>query len=141
MTTIAYRSGVMAADSMVSIGNLVFGEMRKVARGPNGELAGASGEACDVAAALAWVEDGMTGQCPDLLQGTELLIAAQNGPVLFRDRDRPLYPIFGEFFALGSGSAIAMGAMAAGASAEEAVKIACRFDKGTGGEVQVIRHG
>jgi len=37
-----------------------------------------------------------------------------------------------EFFAIGSGAAIALGAMAFGASAEVAVEIACRYDTCSG---------
>lgn len=141
MTTIAYRNGVIAGDSMVGSGGLILGAARKVVRGPNGELAGACGEACDAAAALTWVESGMVTPAPALLEGTELMIAMPDGAMLFLDRDRPLYPISAEFFALGSGPHIAMGAMAAGASAEDAVRIACVYDKHTGGEVVVLRHG
>ena len=41
-------------------------------------------------------------------------------------------------FAIGSGSEYAMGAMAMGASAAEAVKVAHRFDQHTGREVDVL---
>lgn len=41
-------------------------------------------------------------------------------------------------FAIGSGFKYAMGAMLAGATAAQAVEIAARLDKNTGGEVQVI---
>lgn len=48
------------------------------------------------------------------------------------------YPIKDEYFAIGSGGPYAMGAMAMGATPEEAVAIAARFDPGTGGEVEVM---
>jgi len=45
------------------------------------------------------------------------------------------------FFAMGSGKEFALGAMGQGASAEQAVDVAMRFDPGTGGEIMVLRHG
>lgn len=43
--------------------------------------------------------------------------------------------------ALGSGQEFAMGAMLHGATAREAVEIACKLDAGSGGSVQEIRFG
>ena len=44
-----------------------------------------------------------------------------------------------KFYAWGSGEEYAMGAMAAGKSAIEAVKISCKFDDSSGGKVQHVR--
>lgn len=49
------------------------------------------------------------------------------------------YPIKDQFYAVGSGAPYALGAMAMGASPEEAVAIAARFDPNTGGEVEVLK--
>lgn len=49
------------------------------------------------------------------------------------------YHIKDGFYAVGSGGPYALGAMAMGASPEEAVAIAARFDPGTGGEVEVLK--
>lgn len=43
------------------------------------------------------------------------------------------------FYAMGSGKDFASGAMAAGATAEEAVQCAIQFDTCSGGEVQVLK--
>lgn len=48
------------------------------------------------------------------------------------------YAIKDGFYAIGSGGPYAMGAMAMGATPEEAVAIAARFDPNTGGEVEVL---
>jgi ATP-dependent protease HslVU (ClpYQ) peptidase subunit len=48
------------------------------------------------------------------------------------------YAITDEFYAIGSGGPYAMGAMAMGATPEEAVAIASRFDPGTGGDVETF---
>lgn len=48
------------------------------------------------------------------------------------------YQIKDEFFAIGSGAPYAIGAMAMGATPEQAVALASRFDPATGGEIEVI---
>lgn len=48
------------------------------------------------------------------------------------------YKIKDEFFAIGSGAPYAIGAMAMGASPQEAVALASRFDPATGGEIEAI---
>jgi len=45
------------------------------------------------------------------------------------------------FYALGSGYQVAMGAMEFGATAEEAVRAAIKWDTGSGGDVTVLRLG
>lgn len=49
------------------------------------------------------------------------------------------YPIKDKFYAIGSGAAYALTAMALGKSPREAVEIAARFDPGTGGEIDVLK--
>lgn len=44
-------------------------------------------------------------------------------------------------YGIGSGSELAMGAYEAGASIEEAIKIAIKFDVNSGGDIQVITKG
>jgi ATP-dependent protease HslVU (ClpYQ) peptidase subunit len=45
------------------------------------------------------------------------------------------------FYGIGSGSAYGIGALAAGADIETAVKISAKFDINTGGKIQVIKQG
>lgn len=49
-----------------------------------------------------------------------------------------LMPVPGEYIAIGSGASFALGAMAMGATAEEAVRASARHDKNTGGVVTSI---
>lgn len=56
----------------------------------------------------------------------------------FSERLRP-YKVHASFYAIGSGRRLAIGAMAAGASAKEAVEIACRFDTHSRGPVNAAR--
>lgn len=48
------------------------------------------------------------------------------------------YAIKDQFYAIGSGGPYAMGAMAMGATPEEAVAVAARFDPNTGGEIEAL---
>jgi len=57
---------------------------------------------------------------------------------VFLTEDGPLH-LEAPFFASGSGRFLAMGAMAAGASAEQALQIACDMDQGTSGPVHSFK--
>jgi hypothetical protein len=43
------------------------------------------------------------------------------------------------FYAVGSGSHLALGALEAGASPKQAIKIASRYDSGTNNDVRVLK--
>ena len=45
------------------------------------------------------------------------------------------------FYTAGTGGSYGMGALAAGSTIEDAMKIAIRFDINSGGKVQIIRRG
>jgi ATP-dependent protease HslVU (ClpYQ) peptidase subunit len=49
-------------------------------------------------------------------------------------------PVIADYAAIGSGGMFAMGAMAHGATAEEAVAAAALHDKNTGGNIQSLHH-
>jgi ATP-dependent HslUV protease subunit HslV len=81
----------------------------------------------------------MKGAPPVMGDNSEAVILAPGHPVVYVGSDGLMTQEGCEFYALGSGSRIAYGALAAGASAEEAVRIAARYDTSTGGEVVVLR--
>lgn len=140
MTTIAYRDGVMAADSKVGCGTTVRGEIQKLYR-VNGNVIGFSGALGTGLRFLRWVEAGMPDDRPSLPHddGFRGLLARSDGVCLTFDSDLMAQQIDAPFHACGSGVEIALGAMAAGASAEEAVKIAAQYDVYTGGTIRVER--
>lgn len=73
-------------------------------------------------------------------QGFELLLLHPDGSLYVASDQIALSgPIESEFYAVGTGDDLAIGAMAMGASAEEAVRIASRFDPHTGPEVTAWR--
>ena len=62
MTTIAYRNGVIAADTGLSTGPLLDSHIEKIAKHRDGSVAGASGEAWWITAFLQWFKNG--GEMP-----------------------------------------------------------------------------
>ena len=89
---------------------------------------------------VAWLRSGAdpaawTGDKPDL----RALVVRPNGEVfLYDENTTPSGPIQCEFYAIGSGSDYAIGAMAMGADAAEAVRVAACFDSNSGGEPTVL---
>lgn len=140
MTTIAYRNGVMAADSLTTSNGARDGIVRKIDC-VHGVLIGAAGSLAACQAFRAWVIAGMQG--PDPFRNDDV----GNGLLVAPDGTLVVFSVTGPatmqtpFYALGSGYQFAMGAMAYGATAEEAVRVARQFDTQTGGEIITLRRG
>lgn len=141
MTIICYRDGVIAADTAIWANNLFVAHGIKIARRPDGYLFGGAGGNVAIQTAMADFEtigdvDDLEGPDFDEL---ELMIVAPDGGVieLVGDLSSKLYP---EFDAIGFGSEVAMGAMAAGATAEQAVAVAIDKSMGCGGDVVSLSH-
>lgn len=128
MTTIAYRDGVIVGDTQAT-GDYVF-RVKKVARLPGGVLVGYAGGLIQCQAALAWISSGCEGDPPDF-SDAQLMMITPDGKIWVAEGALPAYTTSSKFLAIGSGGSIAMGAMAAGASAKRAVQIACELDDGT----------
>ena len=148
MTTIAYRDGLMAADSGNWLSNVTYRSALKIARGPDGSLHGVAGNAGEGCEYLRWVEAGMEGDPPkpevtnreDGSGAFIALVVPPEGDVV------RLWTAFGfedhhdvPFIAIGAGSELAIGAMAAGASAEQAVEIVAQHSGYAALPVRVVR--
>jgi hypothetical protein len=139
MTTIAYRSGNLAADSLIAYTNITNGSRDKIA------VCGRYTVALAGIARLRkpleqWCADG----CPDdnvpsilttMSDKFAALIIDNETGQLYEFDDGDLLPVYADYTAIGSGALLAIGAMAHGASAEEAVRAAALHDKNTGGPV------
>ena len=139
MTTICYRDGVLAADSLVTLGSTkVHGSYQKIRR--IGEyLVGTAGAVADCQAFVVWLKACDSTQPPPKGEYGALVVGPQgrvreieNGSVLPCPRGA-------KFFALGSGGPYALAAMYAGATATEAVKIAAKIDTSTGLPVKTLK--
>ena len=144
MTTIAYRDGVLAADTAMARGGTLYpGSITKIVRASNGCLAGAAGTAGYNGAFLRWALAGMEGDPPTAKQDDR---DCDTGIIFRPDGSVVLYEPTGWFethpgvYAIGSGREFALGAMRAGADAEQAVMAAAAHDPYTGVPVTVLRH-
>jgi hypothetical protein len=149
MTTIAYRAhpggGVMASDSRCSENGLHLTDCQKVFRLPNGALLGTAGDD-DSRLVMALLGKARS---PKSLPSREELAATKTdfaGIMVFKtgevfniriecverqnsdEWDGGISEIRTPFCATGSGWELAIGAMSAGASAEQAVEVACQYD-------------
>lgn len=144
MTTIAYRNGILAADTRCTIAGASSGSINKIARRYGGALAGAAGNAVYNFAFLEWFVLNDEKVDPPKAQRTDDSI--DRGIIFFPDGRIHVYEpdgkfmIKAEYHALGSGTDVALGAMFMGATAEQAVRAAILHDNGTGGEVLVLKH-
>lgn len=139
MTTVAYRDGIIAGDSQVTSGDVDVGRAVKIER-KGSVVVGVAGCLAFCQGFLDWFRGGMKGDPPIMRKDDSRAeaIVVYGGHVLSRDNDgwdRLRAP----YYAIGSGRQFAMGAMAAGASAEGAVRCAIKHDVYSGGEVIILR--
>lgn len=135
MTTIAFRDGILAADTLVTIGTVRGGKSIKIGRTADGFRWGVTGSMQAIQSYRKWAE-ARQGDPPKFEHTTFILV----------DPDGNVTDWYGEgwcevdalFSAWGSGDELATGAMAAGASAEQAIEIAIRFNTESGGEITVL---
>lgn len=138
MTTICYRDGVLAADRLLSVGTIRDSYLRKVhKRRRDGALIGGAGTSSQLQTAFNWFLAGEEDPRP-FLGPCELIIVRPTGLVEYHNRHGS-HPMAGNFFAIGSGSDVAYGALEMGASARKAVEIAARRDAGTSPEMNWVR--
>lgn len=137
MTTIAYKDGVIAADEAetrngtfaiqcVKLRQLRFGPMKGCIVGEHG----------DGPTSMAIIKELSSNkpkmkhiEKPD--EKTEVVVMWQDGRVEEYGVDLMPYPMTSPFMAWGSGAEFALGAMAMGATAVEAVKVAAKLDINT----------
>jgi hypothetical protein len=169
MTTICYKDGVMASDSRVAIESedtgvthiysaaklyrktiqptkqklLAGGAIRKINDGkPFDVIIGLAGESSPGLVFLDWYGSGDPE--PESINGAEstadftALILTPDGLFSADGYCRP-EQILDEFYAVGTGSHAAMGAMYSGKTAAEAVEIAAKIDVYTALPLQVMK--
>lgn len=145
MTCVAYRAGIMAADTMAEIVGLdvdaKLTNVKKIFR-YRGHLIGSSGKAYpgdDIIREWFFEDEGEV-QRPRLsgFQFT-LLVVCPVGRITLWTHEGNGVDVNGPFFAIGSGDEIAIGAMAVGATAREAVKAAIQWSPGCGGKVYSLK--
>lgn len=142
MTTIAWDGRTLAADQQRSIrGTPTFGAIKIFrARRKDAEgrvLYGCAGDCADCEAVKRWV---LGARKPAGLKDVEVMSIDERGRVWICDERLAWFELKVQAWAIGSGSDYALGAMEAGATATQAVRIAMKLDNATGGAVTVLRH-
>jgi 20S proteasome alpha/beta subunit len=132
MTTIAYKDGILVADTQLTSGDRKF-RCEKLHRFASGDLFAGAGGLSDVLKLRRWVADGCPNETPEFSEraDVECIWVKVDGTVLFVDQDCEPMRITDTAVSIGSGSQYAMAAMECGLSAEEAIGIAAKFDPAT----------
>jgi len=134
LSTIAYKDGVMAADTLITGNDMRCGSVTKIAKGKQG-IGGSAGSIDDNKKFRDWIERG--GEHPKY-DGIDGLYVTHSGKMHYLGSTGEMVPFTGKFSAVGSGEKYAMAAMEMGATAKQAVEIAKKFDCHTGGRVQEV---
>jgi ATP-dependent protease HslVU (ClpYQ) peptidase subunit len=147
MTTIAFRDGIMAADTQETTGGDLTARCKKLYRctDPKGRrvLIGTAGGSFSGMVYVDWFKKG--GERPNVLDNISSDEDFHNliwdGKSLFEVNWlwRPIKVPRPKFFAIGSGAGAALGAMHMGASAKEAVAVAKKIDIYTGGAIVTMK--
>ena len=140
MTTIAYRDGILAADTSIWDRGTYAGCVEKICRAPNGFMGGMAGCLGDTATFLAWLKAGAEGDPPASKdEDSEGLLISPDGTLEWIGcKDRRVV-VDNPYFATGSGFRVAMGALHAGATAEKAIEVACDLDCTTQRPITVLK--
>jgi 20S proteasome alpha/beta subunit len=127
MTVIAWDGVTLAADRQSSIASTPFcvTKIFRVSKGNRTVLYGAAGNSCDAQEFHQWV---IGNRDEPKLTNLHILCIDENGHVFWTDECMNWCKFEDGIMAIGSGGKFALGAMKAGASAYEAVKIACELD-------------
>ena len=147
MTTIAYRDNVLAADSQVTIeseagGSRTFTCEKLYRRSIAGvdTIIGLAGGSTDGLVFLDWLESGERAPSHRLIEGgadfTALVLDAKG--LWEYDQWCRKERVVRRFYAVGSGSKAALGALHMGADARRAVQVACKIDTYSLGPVKVM---
>jgi len=139
MTTIAFKNGVLAADTALTSGVDAFaGEMTKIAMCDD-FMGGASGNILDISKFLDWVEEGADFKnLPEFEGSINSLLISKKHEVRTVGKGGISRPIEAPFHAIGSGEEAAKGALIVGATAKEAVEAAIHIDLYSGGHADVL---
>lgn len=143
MTTIAYRNGIIAADTGLVGGGLKDCQMNKIAKRADGAVAGACGAAWWIQAFLTWFQKG--GDMPHSKSSSYgIVVRSPRSLIQIFESDEGTtrrLKVRAPYYAIGSGCRIAIGAMFAGATPTDAVRAAMAHDDSTYGRVTSLRMG
>jgi hypothetical protein len=136
LTTIAWDGRTLAADTLTTCNGAFDGYGPKI-HIERGVMVGGAGSSAIYERFRDWVRTGMVGDCPLQKDVGNMFVIPPVGHAVMWCDDGP-FRIATEKWALGSGENYALGAMEMGATAEQAVRVAMKHDRHSGGEVTVL---
>lgn len=137
MTTIACDGKSMAGDGRACRNDLIVNEAAvKVHRLADGSLFGGAGDKHELQELRAWLDAGAQGS-PPKAKDFAAFVLKRNGELWYHT-DRSVPVLTEAPNAVGCGEELAIGAMEAGASAQQAIEIASRRNTSTGGKITAL---
>lgn len=142
MTTIAWDGKTLAGDKLTSMGGTPIVSTKvhavKNTHGIVEYLVGCAGLAADCQAFVRWVEGGFVTERPNFQDVNALLIHDDGRIDHYTEMENVHHVGKLSYWAEGSGANYALGALAHGATAEEAIRIATQLDIHTGLGVDTV---
>lgn len=138
MTTIVYRDGVMASDSLATRGAWVLpGHTEKLFRMKDGGVAAVTGDYAPGCRYIEWL-NSPTGEEPAIGESTVIRLNPDLTVTVYEVGGSYKEDV-GEFCAWGSGMPAALAALHMGADAAKAVEMASLVDTNSGGKVITMK--
>lgn len=136
MSTVVTDGESMAADRRVTGDGMVHCNTCKIALAANGDIIGLAGSAFDLGSFVEWYNSDRA-QDLRIWEKSEALVLQTDGRIMCYNEQGRCFEHEAPA-ALGSGAALAYGAIAAGATPAQAVLIASERDIYSGGGVDVL---
>ena len=149
MTIVCYKDGTLAADTAIWNGDTLTGHATKIVKNRHNYLVGATGDYPICQDFISWVEEHLgdieeLGDFPVPDEGADIagiIISPEDIVTHYDGNGYPIVGIVSPYYAEGLGADMAIGAMAAGATAEQAVQICIDHLARVGGSVDTVRLG
>lgn len=151
MTTIVFANNELSGDGRCTIGDTVISDDIVKVYNINNRLVGFAGRYSSGLKFLEWFEEFdnanevqqqvpfVSVNIPELMEDEDFtgIVAYPEGYVMLFEGGKAFYEVQAPY-AIGSGADIALGALDQGATAEEAVKIACKRNVLSGGTITTV---
>lgn len=139
MTTIAWDGDFVASDSQCTQEDFIDQTPFKKIHNVSGEIVCLAGDVSQQLCFLDWYQRGADKDLfPGGMDSMAALVITPGKELAKIFENGPFFSCVRAPYAIGTGSAIAMGAMFAGATAKHAIKIAKKLDKDTGGKTVCV---
>lgn len=151
MTTIVFANNELSGDGRCTIGDTILSDEIVKVYNINNRLIGFAGRYASGLKFLEWFEEFdnanevqqqvpfVSVNIPELMEDEDFtgIVAYPEGYVMLFEGGKAFYEVKAPY-AIGSGSDIALGALDQGATAEEAVRVACKRNVLSGGLVTTV---